>query len=47
VKKYGIVRQAELDSIMLRRKDALCMPGNWDNNTDIINKEGHDQVTTL
>jgi hypothetical protein len=28
VKEYGTARQAAPDDIMLRRKDALCMPGN-------------------
>jgi hypothetical protein len=32
--KYGRARQAIDDNIMLRRKDAICMPNNEDKNTD-------------
>jgi hypothetical protein len=28
VEKYGRAREATDDNIMLRRKDAICMPGN-------------------
>ena len=32
--KYGTVGQAKDDSIMLRKKDVIFLPGNWGTNTD-------------
>jgi hypothetical protein len=34
VEKYEKAKQAKDEDITLRRKDALCMPGNYGKNTD-------------
>jgi hypothetical protein len=34
VEKYGRARQTIDDNAMLRRKDAICMPGNYSKITD-------------
>jgi hypothetical protein len=36
VEKYSTARQATNDNIMLRRKDAICMPDNEGKNTDTV-----------